>query len=57
MKLDKRFQDDILTDSTATLVTEGLLGNRYVNIARGFTGAPLKENQEVAGTAEKSLST
>jgi phospholipid/cholesterol/gamma-HCH transport system substrate-binding protein len=56
MKLDKRFQDDILTDSTATLVTEGLLGNRYVNIARGFTGIPLKENQEVAGTAEKSLS-
>jgi phospholipid/cholesterol/gamma-HCH transport system substrate-binding protein len=56
MKLDKRFQDDILTDSTATLVTEGLLGNRYVNIARGFTGVPLKENQEVAGTAEKSLS-
>jgi phospholipid/cholesterol/gamma-HCH transport system substrate-binding protein len=56
MKLDKRFQDDILTDSSATLVTEGLLGNRYVNIARGFTGVPLKENQEVAGTAEKSLS-
>lgn len=56
MKLDKRFQDDVLTDSTATLVTEGLLGNRYVNIARGFTGIPLKENQEVAGTAEKSLS-
>jgi phospholipid/cholesterol/gamma-HCH transport system substrate-binding protein len=56
MKLDKRFQDDILTDSTATLVTEGLLGNRYVNIARGFTGVPLKEDQEVAGTAEKSLS-
>lgn len=56
MRLDKRFQDDILTDSTATLVTEGLLGNRYVNIARGFTGVPLKEGQEVAGTAEKSLS-
>src|ERR1700752_5386330 len=45
MRVDKRFQDDILTDSTATLVTEGLLGNRYVNIARGFTGVPLKENQ------------
>src|SRR5215468_8605247 len=56
MRLDKRFQDDILTDSTAVLVTEGLLGNRYVNIQRGFTGVPLKDNQEVAGTAEKSLS-
>ena len=56
MRLDKRFQADILTDSTASLVTEGLLGNRYVNIARGFTGVALKENQEVPGTAEKSLS-
>src|SRR5256885_15433833 len=56
LRLDKRFQPDILTDSTASLVTEGLLGNRYVNITRGFTGVPLKENQEVPGTAEKSLS-
>jgi len=56
MRVDKRFQPDILTDSTASLVTEGLLGNRYVNITRGFTGVPLKENQEVPGTAEKSLS-
>ena len=56
MRLDKRFQPDILTDSTASLVTEGLLGNRYVNITRGFTGVALKENQEVPGTAEKSFS-
>jgi phospholipid/cholesterol/gamma-HCH transport system substrate-binding protein len=56
MRLDKRFQPDILTDSTAKLVTEGLLGNRYVNITRGFTGVPLKENQEVPGTAEQALS-
>jgi phospholipid/cholesterol/gamma-HCH transport system substrate-binding protein len=56
MRLDKRFQSDILTDSTAKLVTEGLLGNRYVNITRGFTGVPLKENQEVPGTAEQALS-
>lgn len=55
MRLDKRFQSMILTDSTATLVTEGLLGNRYVNISRGLTGAPLKDGQEVPGTAEKSL--
>jgi phospholipid/cholesterol/gamma-HCH transport system substrate-binding protein len=56
LRVDKRFQPDILTDSTASLVTEGLLGNRYVNITRGFTGVALKENQEVPGTAEKSLS-
>jgi phospholipid/cholesterol/gamma-HCH transport system substrate-binding protein len=56
LRLDKRFQGDILTDSTASLITEGLLGNRYVNITRGFTGVALKENQEVPGTAEKALS-
>jgi phospholipid/cholesterol/gamma-HCH transport system substrate-binding protein len=48
MRIDKRFQDDILTDSTASLVTEGLLGNRYVNIKRGYTGTPLKDGQAVA---------
>lgn len=56
MRLDKRFQGDILSDSTARLITEGLLGNRYVSISRGFTGVPLKENQEVPGTTEQSLS-
>src|ERR1043166_6107974 len=55
MRLDKRFQPDILTDSTASLVTEGLLGNRYVNITRGFTGVQLKDNQEVPGSAEQNL--
>jgi len=38
MRVDKRFQNEILTDSTVSLVTEGLLGNRYVNITRGVTG-------------------
>src|SRR6202047_3171276 len=55
MRLDRRFQDDVLTDSTASLVTEGLLGNRYVNITRGFTGTPLKEGQVVPGTEEKAI--
>jgi phospholipid/cholesterol/gamma-HCH transport system substrate-binding protein len=56
MRLDKRYQDDILTDSVATLVTEGLLGNRYVNIVRGYTGLPLKDGQSVQGGQEKSMS-
>ncbi len=55
LRIEKRYQQYVLTDSTATLVTEGLLGNRYVNISRGLTGAPLKDGQEVPGTAEKSL--
>ena len=55
MRVDKRYQDDILTDSAASLVTEGLLGNRYVNITRGFTGAPLKEDGEITGAEEKAM--
>lgn len=55
MRLDRKYQNDILTDSTAVLVTEGLLGNRYVNIERGYTGVPLKEGQVVPGTEEKAI--
>src|SRR5712692_1492031 len=36
MRIDKRYQNDILSDSKAGLITEGLLGNRYVDIDRGF---------------------
>jgi len=42
-------------DSTASLVTEGLLGNRYVNISRGYTGVPIVNNGEVKGTEEKAI--
>ena len=55
MRIDRRYQDSILTDSTASLVTEGLLGNRYVNITRGFTGVPLKEGGELKGVEEKAI--
>jgi phospholipid/cholesterol/gamma-HCH transport system substrate-binding protein len=55
MRLDRHFQNDILTDSVATLVTEGLLGNRYVNIERGYTGVPIKDGQTVSGGQQKSM--
>jgi phospholipid/cholesterol/gamma-HCH transport system substrate-binding protein len=55
MRLDRRFQNDILTDSTATAVTEGLLGNRYINVTRGFTGVPLKDGQEVHGAPQNDM--
>jgi phospholipid/cholesterol/gamma-HCH transport system substrate-binding protein len=55
MRVGRRYEDDILTDSVASLVTEGLLGNRYVNITRGMTGVPLKDGQEVPGTEEKAM--
>lgn len=55
MRLDRKYENDILTDSAATLVTEGLLGNRYINIQRGYTGVPLKEGQVVPATQEKAI--
>jgi phospholipid/cholesterol/gamma-HCH transport system substrate-binding protein len=55
IRIDNKFQSDILTDSTASLVTEGLLGNRYVNVQRGYTGIPLKEGQAIPGTEEKAI--
>lgn len=55
MKIQKKFQEDILTDSSASLVTEGLLGNRYVNVERGYTGRPLKEGEAIPGVSEKGM--
>ena len=55
LRVGKKYQEDILTDSAASLVTEGLLGNRYVNITRGVTGTPLKDMQEVPGHEEKAM--
>jgi len=55
MRLDRRYQSDILTDSVASLVTEGLLGNRYVNIQRGYTGTPIQDGQAVPGGEEKAI--
>jgi phospholipid/cholesterol/gamma-HCH transport system substrate-binding protein len=55
MRLDRRFQPDILTDSTASVVTQGLLGNKYINISRGFTGVPLKDGEEVPPSEIKEM--
>jgi phospholipid/cholesterol/gamma-HCH transport system substrate-binding protein len=55
LRISTKFQEDILTDSVASLVTEGLLGNRYVEVTRGFTGKPLKDNDEVKGSEEKAM--
>jgi phospholipid/cholesterol/gamma-HCH transport system substrate-binding protein len=62
MRLNKAFQKEILVsrpfaegNSTASLVTEGLLGNRYVNITRGVTGAQIQPGGEVPGAPEKAM--
>lgn len=55
MRVNRDFQKDILTDSTASLVTEGLLGNRYVNISRGVTGTAIESGGEVKGAEEAAI--
>jgi phospholipid/cholesterol/gamma-HCH transport system substrate-binding protein len=55
MRLTRRYQSDIRTDSSAGLVTEGLLGDRYVDIGRGFKGSVLQDGEEVPGHEEEAM--
>jgi phospholipid/cholesterol/gamma-HCH transport system substrate-binding protein len=52
---EKRYQDNILSDSVATVVTEGLLGNRYVNIQRGLSGKPVPTGGEIPAAQLKQV--
>ena len=47
LRIEKRFQDRIRADSIASLLRDGLLGNRFVNIHQGFSGPPLNPGQEI----------
>lgn len=55
MRVDRRFQTYILTDSVASLRTEGLLGNRFVTITRGITGTPIPDAGVIPGAEEKAM--
>ena len=55
MRISRTFQDYIRTDSYATLLTEGFLGNRVVNIQRGYTGQVLGDGQELPGREEAAM--
>ena len=55
MRVQKEFQDYIRSDSSAGLITEGLLGNRYVDIDRGFMGRTLQNEEEIPGREERAL--
>ena len=55
MRIDKRYQDQIRTDSSASLVTQGLLGNRYVDISRGISGQVLPPQGIVPGSEQADM--
>jgi phospholipid/cholesterol/gamma-HCH transport system substrate-binding protein len=50
MRIQRRFQPYIRESSEASLVTQGVLGNRYVSITRGYSGNVIPPNGEVPGT-------
>src|SRR6202521_5713134 len=55
MRVRQQFQEYIRSDSSAGLITEGLLGSRYVDIDRGYVGRILKNDDEIPGREEKAL--
>jgi phospholipid/cholesterol/gamma-HCH transport system substrate-binding protein len=55
LRIDKKYQSQIRTDSTASLVTQGLLGDRYVTIKRGITGSVIPNKGEIPGVEEKAI--
>lgn len=44
LQISKTYQPDIRADSRASLITAGLLGDRYMNITRGLSGPPIPDN-------------
>jgi phospholipid/cholesterol/gamma-HCH transport system substrate-binding protein len=55
LRVQKTFQSYIRSDSSAVLITEGLLGNRYVDIDRGYVGRVLENDEEIPGREENDL--
>jgi phospholipid/cholesterol/gamma-HCH transport system substrate-binding protein len=55
LRIDKKYQNEVRTDSSASLITEGLLGNRYVSIKRGFVGEVLQANATLKGVEEQAI--
>jgi phospholipid/cholesterol/gamma-HCH transport system substrate-binding protein len=49
LHLSAKYAKNIRTDSIASPETQGLLGDRFVHITRGFTGNELKDGEELTG--------
>ncbi|HTP43755.1 MAG TPA: MlaD family protein [Candidatus Acidoferrum sp.] len=55
LRIEKKFQPDIRTDSSASLITEGLLGNRYVTVRRGLHGTSIPNGGILPGGQEPQM--
>jgi ABC-type transporter Mla subunit MlaD len=56
MSIQENVQDMIRTDSKATLIPQGLLGDHAVDIRRGFAGTPIKPGGEISVLPTKEAS-
>jgi ABC-type transporter Mla subunit MlaD len=55
LRVDKRYQTAIRTDSFATISYEGILGSPYITIRRGFHGSVIDAGGEVRFTPAREL--
>jgi phospholipid/cholesterol/gamma-HCH transport system substrate-binding protein len=55
LRINRKYQNHIRTDSQAKPETEGLLGNRYLNISRGVSGLVLQPGNEIPGAEERGI--
>jgi phospholipid/cholesterol/gamma-HCH transport system substrate-binding protein len=55
MKIQKNFQNYIRSDSLVSLSTQGFLGDRTVDIQRGYTGRVLQDGDEISGKEEQAF--
>ncbi|MGH9736552.1 MAG: MlaD family protein [Candidatus Acidiferrales bacterium] len=56
LRIKQAFQKEIRTDSTASLLTQGVLGTRYVEITRGVTGSEIPTGGVVQGVEMPEIS-
>lgn len=55
MRVQSAYQPFIRSNSTASLATQGLLGQAYISISRGYTGEIIQNNGVVTGGAGKDI--
>ncbi|MFZ0580066.1 MAG: MCE family protein [Candidatus Acidiferrales bacterium] len=55
LRIDHKYRSFVTTESEASLVCDGLLGDRYVSITRGFSGTPLAAGAELKSVNNEAI--
>jgi ABC-type transporter Mla subunit MlaD len=56
LRIQRRFENEIRTDSAATLIPDGILGKRAVSVRRGSSGAIIAPGGEIPFVPARKLS-